>query len=164
MLYLDGAFYGSVGHSISNTMLRFPSPPPLTALPSGPSILAITSVHSATPSPHYRAGQSQRHAAADTPTNLTAETFGDGSTDTQFRRTQSTDDSHAQSNIRYDVYVNGVWQERPLWLRRPEHHLRRLRRKPHRSHVDGYRQQHIRAGHRRGILLINTAFAQVTEL
>ncbi len=46
-----------------------------------------------------------------TPANLTADTFGDGSTETHLRWTQSTDDFDAQSNIRYDVYVNGVWQD-----------------------------------------------------
>jgi hypothetical protein len=46
-----------------------------------------------------------------TPASLTAETFGDGSTETHLRWTQSTDDFDAQSNIRYDVYVNGVWQD-----------------------------------------------------
>jgi chitodextrinase len=46
-----------------------------------------------------------------TPANLSAETFGDGSTETHLRWTQSTDDFDAQSNIRYDVYVNGVLQD-----------------------------------------------------
>jgi len=43
------------------------------------------------------------------PANLSADTFGDG--ETHLRWTQSTDDFDAQSNIRYDVYVNGVWQD-----------------------------------------------------
>jgi chitodextrinase len=42
------------------------------------------------------------------PTNLRADTFGDGSTETHLRWTQSTDDFDMQANIRYDVYVNGV--------------------------------------------------------
>ena len=49
--------------------------------------------------------------APTTPTNLDADTFGDGSTETRLRWTQSTDDFDAQSNIRYDVYVNGVFQD-----------------------------------------------------
>src|SRR6266498_4376475 len=46
-----------------------------------------------------------------TPANLTAYGTGDGSTETHVSWTQSTDDFDAQSNIRYDVYLNGVFQE-----------------------------------------------------
>ncbi len=46
-----------------------------------------------------------------TPANLTAYGTGDGSTETHVSWTQSTDDFDAQSNIRYDVYLNGVLQE-----------------------------------------------------
>jgi chitodextrinase len=46
-----------------------------------------------------------------TPGNLAADTFGDGSTETSLRWTQSTDDFDPQSNIRYDIFVNGVWQD-----------------------------------------------------
>ena len=46
-----------------------------------------------------------------TPANLSADSFGDGSTETHLRWTQSTDDFDAQANIRYDVYVNGVLQD-----------------------------------------------------
>lgn len=46
--------------------------------------------------------------APSAPTNLRAESFGDGSTETHLRWTQSTDDFDASSNLRYDVYVNGV--------------------------------------------------------
>jgi chitodextrinase len=46
-----------------------------------------------------------------TPANLTAYGFGDGSTETQVSWAQSTDDFDAQSNIRYDFYLNGVLQE-----------------------------------------------------
>jgi len=42
------------------------------------------------------------------PANLRASGTGDGSTEAHVRWTQSTDDFDAQSNIRYDVYVNGV--------------------------------------------------------
>src|SRR6266496_888299 len=46
-----------------------------------------------------------------TPATLTAYGTGDGSTETHVSWTQSTDDFDAQSNIRYDVYLNGVFQE-----------------------------------------------------
>jgi hypothetical protein len=45
------------------------------------------------------------------PANLYASGTGDGSTETHISWTQSTDDFDAQANIRYDVYVNGVWQD-----------------------------------------------------
>jgi len=45
------------------------------------------------------------------PANLYAFGTGDGSTETHINWTQSTDDFDAQSNIRYDVYVNGVWSD-----------------------------------------------------
>jgi hypothetical protein len=51
------------------------------------------------------------HTPPTTPANLTAYGFGDGSTETQVSWTQSTDDFDAQSNIRYDFYLNGVLQE-----------------------------------------------------
>ena len=45
------------------------------------------------------------------PRTLGADGTGDGSTETHIRWTQSTDDFDAQSNIRYDVFVNGVWSD-----------------------------------------------------
>lgn len=45
------------------------------------------------------------------PTNLTAETFGDGSNETHLRWTQSTDNVDAPANIQYNVYVNGILQD-----------------------------------------------------
>jgi hypothetical protein len=51
------------------------------------------------------------HTPPTTPGNLTAYGFGDGSTEMQIQWTQSTDDFDAQSNIRYDVYLNGVLED-----------------------------------------------------
>ena len=51
------------------------------------------------------------HTPPTTSANLTAYGTGDGSTETHVSWTQSTDDFDAQSNIRYDVYLNGVLQE-----------------------------------------------------
>jgi len=51
------------------------------------------------------------HTPPTTPANLTAYGFGDGSTETQVSWAQSTDDFDAQSNIRYDFYLNGVLQQ-----------------------------------------------------
>jgi hypothetical protein len=42
---------------------------------------------------------------------VSAHGFGDGSTEMQIQWAQSTDDFDVQSNIRYDVYVNGVLEE-----------------------------------------------------
>ncbi len=51
------------------------------------------------------------HTPPNTPANLTAYGFGDGSTEMQIQWAQSTDDFDAQSNIRYDVYLNGVLED-----------------------------------------------------
>jgi chitodextrinase len=46
-----------------------------------------------------------------TPTNLSADGYGDGSTELLVTWTASTDDLDPQSIIRYDVYVNGVLED-----------------------------------------------------
>jgi hypothetical protein len=50
------------------------------------------------------------HTPPNTPTNLSAYSL-DGATEMQIQWAQSTDDFDAQPNIRYDVYVNGVFQD-----------------------------------------------------
>jgi hypothetical protein len=51
------------------------------------------------------------HTPPNTPANLSAYGFGDGSTEMQIQWAQSTDDFDAQSNIRYDVYLNGALED-----------------------------------------------------
>jgi Fibronectin type III domain. len=51
------------------------------------------------------------HTPPTTPANLSAYSFGDGSTEMQIQWAQSTDDFDAQANIRYDVYVNGALED-----------------------------------------------------
>jgi len=51
------------------------------------------------------------HTPPNTPANLSAYSFGDGSTEMQIQWAQSTDDFDAPSNIRYDVYVNGAFED-----------------------------------------------------
>jgi hypothetical protein len=51
------------------------------------------------------------HTPPNTPANLSAYSFGDGSTEMQIQWAQSTDDFDAQSNIRYDVYLNGALED-----------------------------------------------------
>jgi hypothetical protein len=50
------------------------------------------------------------HTPPSTPANLSAYSL-DGATEMQIQWSQSTDDFDAQPNIRYDVYVNGVFQD-----------------------------------------------------
>lgn len=45
------------------------------------------------------------------PANVNAYGFGDGSTETQVSWAQSADDFDAQANIRYDIYVNGRFED-----------------------------------------------------
>jgi chitodextrinase len=51
------------------------------------------------------------HTPPNTPANLSAYGFGDGSTEMQIQWAQSTDDFDIQSNLRYDVYLNGVLED-----------------------------------------------------
>jgi hypothetical protein len=51
------------------------------------------------------------HTPPSTPANLSAYSFSDGSTEMQIQWAQSTDDFDAQSNIRYDVYLNGALED-----------------------------------------------------
>jgi hypothetical protein len=51
------------------------------------------------------------HTPPNTPANLSAYSFSDGSTEMQIQWAQSTDDFDAQANIRYDVYVNGNFED-----------------------------------------------------
>jgi chitodextrinase len=50
------------------------------------------------------------HTPPNTP-GVSAYSFGDGSTEMQIQWAQSTDDFDAQSNLRYDVYLNGVLED-----------------------------------------------------
>ncbi|MFL6597481.1 MAG: fibronectin type III domain-containing protein [Chthoniobacterales bacterium] len=50
------------------------------------------------------------HTSPSTP-GVSAYGFGDGSTELQISWSQSTDDFDSQSNIRYDVYLNGVLED-----------------------------------------------------
>lgn len=50
------------------------------------------------------------HTPPTTPANLSAYSV-DGFTELQIQWTQSTDDFDAQANIRYDVYINGVFED-----------------------------------------------------
>ena len=111
-IYLNGAFAGSVGRGITNATLRFLQPDTTYSLTAraidfsynvGPMSDPIALV---TPPPN-----ANDTTPPTTPANLTAYGTGDGSTETHINWTQSTDDFDAQSNIRYDVYVNGVFQD-----------------------------------------------------
>jgi hypothetical protein len=111
-IYLDGVFYFGVGRGVTNATLRFLEPATSYDLSvravdfggnAGPFSDPID-LTTLPPNPNDT-------KAPTTPTNLSASGTGDGSTETHVRWTQSTDDFDAPSNIRYDIYVNGVWQD-----------------------------------------------------
>jgi hypothetical protein len=111
-IYLNGVFYGGVGRGITHATLRFLQPATTYSLTAravdfgnnaGPFSAPIALV---TPP-----ANPNDTTPPTTPLNLAADTFGDGSTETHLRWTQSTDNFDAQSNIRYDVYVNGVFAD-----------------------------------------------------
>jgi len=111
-IYLDGVFNYGVGRGVTNATLRFLQPGTTYSLTaraidfgnnigpfSNPIALATTP-----PNPDDT-------TAPTTPANLYASGTGDGSTETHISWSQSTDDFDEQSNIRYDIYLNGVLQD-----------------------------------------------------
>jgi hypothetical protein len=111
-IYLNGAFYYGVGRGVTTATLRFLQPGTTYSLTAraidfgnnaGPFSNPIALV-TLPPNPNDR-------TPPTTPANLYASGTGDGSTETHISWSQSTDDFDAQFNIRYDVYVNGVFQE-----------------------------------------------------
>jgi len=111
-IYLNGAFYYGVGRGITTATLRFLQPGTTYNL----TARAIDFGNNAGPFSNPMAlvtlpANPNDTTPPTTPANLYASGTGDGSTDTHISWTQSTDDFDAQSNIRYDVYVNGVFQE-----------------------------------------------------
>jgi len=99
-IYLNGAFYFGVGRGITTATLRFLQPGTTYSGPFSDPISLVT----LPPNPND-------HTPPSTPANLSAYSFGDGSTEMQIQWAQSTDDLDAQSNIRYDVYVNGTLED-----------------------------------------------------
>jgi hypothetical protein len=111
-IYLNGAFYFGVGRGITNATLRFLEPDTTYSLTAravdfgnnaGPFSDPIAV---ATPPPNPN-----DVTPPTTPTNLDTDTFGDGSAEIRLRWAQSTDDFDDPINIRYDVYVNGVFSD-----------------------------------------------------
>jgi hypothetical protein len=109
---LNGAFYFGVGRGITTATLRSLQPGTTYSLTAraidfgnnvGPFSDPISLV--------TRPVNPNDHTPPSTPDNLSAYSFGDGSTEMQIQWAQSTDDFDAQSNIRYDVYVNGALED-----------------------------------------------------
>jgi chitodextrinase len=109
-IYLNDVLAGSVGRGVTNATLRGLQPDTSYSLTaraidfsynvgpfSDPIILT-------TPPPNPN-----DVTPPSVPSGLSAHGFGDGSTETHLTWAQSTDDFDAQANIRYDVYVNGVF-------------------------------------------------------
>jgi hypothetical protein len=111
-IYLNGAFYYGVGRGITTATLRFLQPGTTYDL----TARAIDFGNNAGPFSNPIAlvtlpANPNDTTPPTTPANLYASGTGDGSTETHISWTQSADDFDAQSNIRYDIYVNGVFQE-----------------------------------------------------
>jgi len=111
-IYLNGVFYYGVGRGITNATLRFLQPGTTYRL----TARAVDFGNNAGPFSDPIAlvtlpANPNDTTPPTTPATLYASGTGDGSTETHVSWTQSTDDFDAQSNIRYDVYVNGVFQD-----------------------------------------------------
>ena len=108
-IWLDGSLYANTGKNITSTTIRFLEPVTTYTV----QVRAYDYGNNRSPFSDPRTVTTLAPNPADNtpptpPTSLHAETFGDGSTETRLRWTPSTDDFDAASNIRYDVYVNGV--------------------------------------------------------
>jgi hypothetical protein len=111
-VWLNGSLYFNTGKNITSATVQFLKPSTtytinVRAYDYGNNRSPFSNTVVVTTPPPNPADTSP----PTTPANLTADTFGDGSTETHLRWTQSTDNFDAQSNIRYDVYVNRVWQD-----------------------------------------------------
>jgi hypothetical protein len=108
-IYLNGVFYYGVGRGVPTATLRFLQPGTTYSL----TARAIDFGNNAGPFSDPIALVTPPANPNDTtpptiPANLYATGTGDGSTETHITWTQSADNIDAQSNIRYDVYVNGI--------------------------------------------------------
>lgn len=111
-IYLDGVFWGGVGRGITNMTLRFLRPNTTYSLTAravdfGYNVGPFSDPIALTTAPANPADVTP----PTVPPGVWAGTFGDGSTEMQIQWAQSTDDFDAQSNIRYDVYLNGVLED-----------------------------------------------------
>jgi hypothetical protein len=111
-IYLNGVFYYGVGRGVTTAILRFLQPGTTYSLTARAVDFGNNIGPFSNPIPLVTLPRNPNDTTPPTtPANLYANDTGDGSTETHISWTQSTDDFDAQSNIRYDVYVNGVFQE-----------------------------------------------------
>jgi hypothetical protein len=109
---LNGAFYVGVGRGITNATLRFLQPNTTYSLTARAIDFGNNAGPFSDPIPLVTLPPNSNDTTPPTtPANLYASGTGDGSTETHITWSQSTDDFDAQSNIRYDVYANGVLQD-----------------------------------------------------
>jgi Fibronectin type III domain len=111
-VWLNGSLSFKTGKNVTSATIRFLNPATTYAIQvraydygnnRSPFSTAVT-VTTPPPNPNDT-------TPPTAPANLRGETFGDGSGETHVRWAQSTDDFDAPANIRYDVYLNGVWQD-----------------------------------------------------
>ena len=111
-IWVNGGLHATTDKNVTSTILRFLSP----------STIYNITVRGRDEGNHWSPFSTQRsiatlppnpndHTPPTTPTDLSAYSFSDGSTEMQIQWNQSTDDFDAQSNIRYDVYVNGKFED-----------------------------------------------------
>ena len=111
-IYLNGVFYYGVGRGITTATLRFLQPGTTYSLTARAVDFGNNIGPFSDPIPLVTLPVNPNdHTPPNTPANLSAYSFGDGSTEMQIQWGQSSDDLDAQSNIRYDVYVNGALED-----------------------------------------------------
>jgi hypothetical protein len=110
--YLNGTFHFGVARGITNATLRFLRPDTTYSLTAraidfGYNVGPFSDPIALTTAP----ANPNDHTPPNTPAGVSAYGFGDGSTEMQIQWAQSSDDFNAQSNLRYDVYLNGVLED-----------------------------------------------------
>jgi len=111
-VWLNGSLYSGTGKNIASTTLQFLDPATtytinVRAYDYGNNrspFSAPVTVATLPPNPNDT-------TPPTTPTNLREDHYAGSDTEIHLWWTQSTDDIDPQSNIRYDVYVNGVLQD-----------------------------------------------------
>ena len=107
-IWIDGSLRTTTDRNVTSTVLRFLSPSTaynisVRGRDEGHNFSPFSTARSITTLPP----NPNDHTSPTVPTNVSAYSFSDGSTEMQVQWTQSTDNFDAQSNIRYDVFVNG---------------------------------------------------------
>lgn len=111
-IWVNGALHAATGKNVISTVVRFLQTATAYSITvRGRDYGNFWSPFSHPVSINTAPTNPNDHTPPTIPANLAAYSFGDGSTEMEISWTQSSDDFDRAENIRYDVYVNGIYQE-----------------------------------------------------